>query len=550
MLKILIVDDEPFFLDFMQDFFQKQTMPCEIVGAVSDGLKAMGVLREKDVDVIFTDIKMPVMDGLELICSAMEWNPEYQFVVLSSYSDFHMVGEAFKLGAKEYALKSEITTEQMEDILAKCAERKKQLELDKQKNQIQKQRFAEMSAQLTSLQNMVDSSRDELKKKYFINLFAKNLTFPEARKERYAETFLPAQTPSSAMVVRLNDCIRILQDTWHNDRFLFEFALNNILGEICQGFPQTVFFCNKVDEFVLFTSSEGGAFELKCKLHDLYTIIQKSLHDSLLMDTIISASDPPESGEDIPVREMYEQALERNTAFFLLGKEHLLASTESHHGGGVFSSQDFIHPLSAQFRQLLTAKNVKELQDHISDYQVKPETVDTSQIEAVRSLFDRYAFYIKEYAVENNDTDRIQESQNYYENYLRSYGTLEEMNTWLEEIVTVLLQQEYHSSSLVKRVKKYVLANYNQDISLTGIASVMEVNPNYLSRAFSREYGDSLISYINLIRVQAAAKLLKESNLKNYEIAERVGYQNVEHFSRIFKKLTGKTPGEYRNEKI
>ena len=122
------------------------------------------------------------------------------------------------------------------------------------------------------------------------------------------------------------------------------------------------------------------------------------------------------------------------------------------------------------------------------------------------------------------------------------------MNDWLEQTVTVLLQQEFHSSSLVRRVKKYVLANYYRDISLTEIAQIMEVNPNYLSRAFSKEYGDSLISYINSVRLQAASSLLKNTNLKNYEIAERVGYQSVEHFGRIFKKMTGCTPGEYRNQ--
>ncbi len=121
------------------------------------------------------------------------------------------------------------------------------------------------------------------------------------------------------------------------------------------------------------------------------------------------------------------------------------------------------------------------------------------------------------------------------------------MNQWLEKVATALLQQEYHSSSLVKRVKKYVLANYFQELSLTGIAEEMGVNPNYLSRSFSKEYGDSLISYINTVRLQAAASLLKNTNLKNYEIAERVGYQNVEYFARVFKKTMGVTPGEYRS---
>ena len=123
------------------------------------------------------------------------------------------------------------------------------------------------------------------------------------------------------------------------------------------------------------------------------------------------------------------------------------------------------------------------------------------------------------------------------------------MNEWLEKTVTALLQQEYHSSSLVKRVKKYVLANYYRDLSLTEIAESMGVNPNYLSRAFSKEYGDNLVSYINFVRVQAATHLLKNTNLKNYEIAEKVGFSDPHYFGISFKKMTGKTPTEYAREK-
>lgn len=196
MLRILIVDDEPFFLEFMKDFFQKHAEGGQVVGAVADGRKAMEILQKQPVDVIFTDIKMPVMDGLELICSAMELNSAYQFVVLSSYSDFHMVGQAFKLGAKEYLLKSEITTEQMLDILQKCQERKQEQLSETRRLSIQKERFAEMSAQLSSLQNMMDHNRSQLKKNFFTDILCKNMTFMEARQLPYAQAFLPERLPT------------------------------------------------------------------------------------------------------------------------------------------------------------------------------------------------------------------------------------------------------------------------------------------------------------------------------------------------------------------
>lgn len=540
MLKVLIVDDEPFFLEFMQDFFRSCQLPCQIVGAAPDGRKAMDILESREVDVVFTDIKMPVMDGLELICSAMELDPSYQFVVLSSYSDFHMVGQAFKLGAKDYVLKSEITPEQILDILQKCGERREEQLLEKQRNTVQKQRFAEMSARLSSLQNMVDNSRIEMKRRFFHDLFYRNLTFSEARRLPGAGAFLPEEPPGALLLVKLDDYYRLLEETWENDSLLFEFALHNIFEEICAGFPGTVFFCFRPDEYLLFTSDRHGEFALKCRLHDLFSTVKTAFQNALLMETILSTSGT-KPGPEKTAAQMLKEAENAGSTFFLLGKEQLLTQEPS------ICERIFEKDTVPNFRQMLNARDTKGLKDHIEEYQIRPETVELSQIRQVRGIFLRYAFYIREYAAENNATQRLYEDLAYFENYLKYYGTLVQMNQWLETVVTVLLQQEYHSSSLVKRVKKYVLGNYFKDLSLSGIAEEMGVNPNYLSRSFSKEYGDSLISYINMVRLQAAAGLLKKTNLKNYEIAERVGYRNVEYFARIFKKTMGMTPGEYRS---
>ncbi len=544
MLRILIVDDEPFFLEFMKDFFQKYAEDGQVVGAVADGRKAMEILQKQQVDVIFTDIKMPVMDGLELICSAMELNPAYQFVVLSSYSDFHMVGQAFKLGAKEYLLKSEITTEQMLDILQKCQERKQEQLSETRRLSVQKERFAEMSAQLSSLQNMMDHNRSQLKKNFFTDILCKNMTFTEARQLPYAQVFLPERLPTVCVLIKLDDYYRLLNDTWQRDYSLFEFAMHNIFEEICGGFPDTVFFCYQPDEYVLFTSSASGAFDLKCKIHDLYTAIKQAFQKALLMETTIASSEiSTDSGKT--AAHMYEEANCAQSFFFLQGKGQLLCPQEI----GTLQGNDLsLDKIVSQFRHVLNSKDTKALQDSIGNFMIPLREAAFSQIQQIRGTFLRYSFYIREYAAENNTTQRLQEDLDYFDHYLKDYGTLEQMNQWLEKIITVLLQQEYHSSSLVKRVKKYVLANYYQEMSLTDIAEAMGVNPNYLSRSFSKEYGDSLISYINTVRLQAATNLLKNTNLKNYEIAEKVGYQNVEHFSRIFKKVLGKTPGEYRNE--
>lgn len=333
MLRILIVDDEPFFLEFMQDFLRSCPYSCQLVGAAADGRKAMEILESSGADVIFTDIKMPVMDGLELICSAMELDPAYQFVVLSSYSDFHMVGQAFKLGAKDYVLKQEITSEQILDILKKCEERREGQLLEKQRGAVQKQRFAEMSAQLRSLQALVDSSRREMKKRFLSDLLYKNIPFSEAGKLPGAAAFLPEEPPAAALLVKLDDYYRLLRDTWENDSSLFEFALHNIFEEICAGFPDTVFFCYRPDEYLLFTSERHGRFALQCRLRDLYAAVKAAFQSSLLMETILSTSGAEPDPAKTAAR-MVEEAERANSAFFLLGKAPLLTFRPTAGGGG------------------------------------------------------------------------------------------------------------------------------------------------------------------------------------------------------------------------
>lgn len=101
-------------------------------------------------------------------------------------------------------------------------------------------------------------------------------------------------------------------------------------------------------------------------------------------------------------------------------------------------------------------------------------------------------------------------------------------------------------SRTVMRARKYIQEHYADcELSLTKIAAYAEVSKNHLSSEFSRETGETLSGYLHKIRIQQAKKLLADTGLRAYEIAERVGYLNVETFYRVFKKLTGKTPGSF-----
>jgi two-component system response regulator YesN len=100
--------------------------------------------------------------------------------------------------------------------------------------------------------------------------------------------------------------------------------------------------------------------------------------------------------------------------------------------------------------------------------------------------------------------------------------------------------------NFIKIVLKYVEENYNRDISLSEAARVAFITPNYLSRIFKEEMNINFTDWLNHLRVDKAKDLLTRTNLKTYEIAEKVGYRDYKYFSMVFKKITGSPPQEFK----
>ena len=104
------------------------------------------------------------------------------------------------------------------------------------------------------------------------------------------------------------------------------------------------------------------------------------------------------------------------------------------------------------------------------------------------------------------------------------------------------------SNYLIKKAKQYIQDNYNRMITLTDLADYMGLSESYSSRLFNKEVGMNMSSYINEIRVEKAKELLTHSDEKIYGIAEKIGYASTTAFHVAFKKKTGMTPAEYRNQ--
>ena len=125
-----------------------------------------------------------------------------------------------------------------------------------------------------------------------------------------------------------------------------------------------------------------------------------------------------------------------------------------------------------------------------------------------------------------------------------------EMENCLEDVIKFIINSQYKKEDIrnytIKRAINYIREHYQESISLEGIAMRLEITPEYLSTLFNKEVGINFSAFLKEFRISHAKRLLAGTDLKIYEIAERVGYGDPKYFMRVFKEVQGISPKEYR----
>jgi two-component system response regulator YesN len=136
---------------------------------------------------------------------------------------------------------------------------------------------------------------------------------------------------------------------------------------------------------------------------------------------------------------------------------------------------------------------------------------------------------------------------------IQKYTTLEEIKEWIEKICielnkTISSRMQTKTQMLLEKAKDYINKNYSDDtLSLQKLADHLYISACYLSMIFKKEADETFLKYLVRVRLDAAKDLLRNTDLRTAEIAERVGYPDINYFSFFFKKNVGMSPREYRN---
>lgn len=505
MYKVMIIDDEAMVRWGIRDLLDWEAEGFEVCEDGKDGKEGLKKLLQNRPDLALVDIKMPGMNGIELISEAKKAGFEGHFVILTGYAEFDFARSAIALGVREYLLKPID-----EDELGRCVKKIRQ-ELDEKKKE---ERFHSANE---------DIARDELLRKILVQVEPAEAL--EERLNRYHIAFRDECLCAAVVTDRerrqgvVGDDFQEKADFFLQDETLYDekVSMDGLEVLIIRGTDYTAWenrlaarnerLRRKCGSGLLI--AVGHNVNQWCDLHFSYEFAQFLLEQEFLFGQYDVLS--------INAIEAQKNAAENPSP------DQLLMLIEVGDLEGIRESVE-------KFGAYCTGKLMKELDIRIQIMY---------QLMLIRNGLE------KKYGAFSGRTQEMMEEMNRAEKMDR-----------LMELYCCILQDMCRQigadqpGTVIKRMYYYMEKSYGQDLKLENFARMFNYNSNYLGKIFRREIGDTFNNILDTIRITNAKRLLEETDLKVYQISEQVGYNNIDYFYLKFKKYVGISPKEYKKEAL
>lgn len=519
MYKVLIVDDESLIRDGLKYIMDWEAAGFSVCGEASNGEEALHLIFSLHPDLVLMDIRMPKMQGLEVVKAARQQDFKGRFIITSGYSDFKYAQEAMRYGVEFYL------TKPIEEEELSASVHKIKLSLD---------------SEIRSSDNL-----ELLKKK------AKNVILHELITGREG---VPAHLDST-------DIADLELDADVYQVVIYE-NFSHKLGSSSYSFAELLKVSNRADH--TFNHIEDDRKDV-ILLKGTYAV--NRFYDFL---SHYDRATPPQKGSPMdtlflaygrPVHTLNDIHLSYEDACTLISRRFFC--TKGQHTLGYSALPDMEQPATA-----LNPEKLSEFTDYLSGYL---QTFNRKNVAETLSRLEQYLYDSQESSSEIKlfTTDlylRIKEKISLLYNtlgipflpnstvidFIGKKNYLYEIIAFLEEQFEMVMSAAGSPTrnSVLDDILYYIDHNYQSNIKLETIAPLFGYNSAYLGKIFNKTVGESFNSYVDHIRIEHSKTLLLQNNYKVYEIAESVGYRNVDYFHKKFRKYVGESPAEFRKKSM
>ncbi|MBB6733985.1 response regulator [Cohnella zeiphila] len=520
MYRVMIVEDEFIVRYGIRSMIDWEKIGMELAGEAGNGKEALELMQAGLPDILITDIKMPVMDGIELIAEVRRSSPELKIIILSNLEDFQYAKEAIKHGVSEYLVKSDMMPRDFEQALLNV-----KTKLDAAREERSSQAKSEEPA--------------PRRREKFLAELIEGADGEAAAAARKAESLGMGPLRSAYVLhISLNAAeLGFAEKQSAVRQTLSQAWADGQLG--CEAFPDKQGDLN----LLCLCGEEDGLAQVTGKAEEWIRLLAAQ---SGLTATV---------GIGGPIREWteakgaYEQAVWAAKQRMFLGGGRAIVHGLS---GGRRSGEpppEQIRVASNQLRAMAYASQSRELAAYLEQLfgrladRRDPDLVPIVSLELLMILTTLWSDV-------SNDDRQLSELKKQYYDQLSKLETLKESKRWFLAAFEALAQhiaRMYNSdrNSIMKAVQ-YIRQYYHQDISLQAISGYVHLSKNYFANLFKKEMGESFLECLTRIRIEKAKELLKRE-LKATDVGSLVGIQDPKYFSKVFKKITGVSPSEYRH---
>lgn len=503
MYSILIVDDERIERRGIKFLLKQIGVDLEIFEA-SNGKEALDFFNENEVDILFTDIKMPFMDGISLIDEVKKRNIKSKIVIFSGYEEFEYAKFATKMGVLNYILKP-VNPKEFEETIVKII---KDIEKDKEEDRVKNMNIDFMREHI--LFSLVNGSKyDELlnKAKGIIDLdFLKSynrMFLIEFNTDFFGQTAIDF---NSFIHEKINYNFQYLNLNLKQSLLIFNDIKNDIskLREIGITIHNIIYNTFNINCYITIGYKMNDIREISKCFNKMELIMERKFYNK---DTYVFSEE--DDNENI--------SNENDDKLLKLIKQNIEIKD--------------IKSLKRNFNLLCNKYSKKE-----SMSQIYLKFIFS---EILKELYNS----LREISEDDfkNDIDKLYRSSDFS-------NAINLINSYIEKLKDSVECSNSSVHKEIESVKKFILENYEKELSVDVLASSVCLAPSYLSYVFKKETGQNISKFIKECRMNKAKDLLENSYEKIVTISYAVGYRNVSYFCQSFREYFGISPQKYRNE--
>lgn len=527
MYKIMLADDEGIVTDSLKFMIERGFGGSCAIEAVKTGRAAIELAESYRPDIVFMDIQMPGLNGIEAMKEIQKRNNQTVFIVLSAYDKFNYAKQAIDLGVLEYLMKpvgSAKVTEVLKKAMTMIDDKRKKISDD-----------LAIREKLRTVVPVLENS------------FIYTLLFQEQKTEEiknYRALLSLEEAYGYIMILEYGDDAKEGVMTNPVGASVKIQKVYEELRETVKEFWQAIIGAPMANRIVMYIPSEKRELDYNARIQMIENarVLTRMMSKQFYLKFTIGIGGIY-STEEAAIS--YKEAMEA-----LRNRKGSVTHIQDVPVGCNYEADYPIRVEQKLFDAVQKGK-VGEAQNQASGFfQWMLQKEDASE-DSLRLKVIEFVLWAEHLAYESGGMTYHFLDRNNYLAAVTSCNDNRELENWFVDKIgnaarNISKKQEKQASSLVSQASAYIESNFSKEITLDEVSREVNISPYYFSKLFKEEKGVNFVEYLTQIRIEYAKSLLVKPSYSVKEVCLESGYSDPNYFSRIFKKYTGCTPSEFR----